>query len=208
MPDVVPADALTTIEKVKDFLGIAESDTSSDDFINQSITYVTALIKSFCGGRQFLEQEYEEIYDSFRGRRKIFLKQRPVSEVTDVSYRSGTPTNPVWISYNADGYLPYLPEGYIHFYAQLPQVAQGFKITYTAGYLIDFTDEFDDTKHTLPQDITMAATEMIGTIFNTRKAAGISSETTEGQTISYSLSKMTDTIKNALSNYKMIRIAR
>ena len=203
----VPTDALTTRQKVKDMLNI--TDTSKDTIIDELITYVTTFIKSFCGGRQFLSASYDEQYDSFRYRRKIFLRQYPVTAVSNVYYRGGTPTNVVWNNYLADGYLPYLNEGYIHFDAQLPKVHLGLRVVYTAGYLIDFTNEFDSTHHTLPEDLTLCATELVVKLLNTGKAMGILEETTEGQGVKYGykMRELDDMHRNILANYKTFRIA-
>lgn len=206
MPTTVPTDALTTRTKVKSYMGITGTD--NDTVIDELITGVTAFIKSYCGGRNFLSQAYVEIYDSKRGRHKIFLKQLPVSALTVVEYRAGTPSTPIWNTYNADTYLLYGNAGYIHFYGGLPEVPQGFRISYTAGYLIDFTQEFT-AFHTLPADLTMAANEMIATILNTRKSGGITTESTEGQAITYDTmaGAVSKNVKNILNGYKIFRIA-
>ena len=197
---------LTTTAKVKAYMGI--TDASSDTLIDGLILQVGSFISDYCGGRIFDRQDYVETYDTYNGRHKIFLKQIPVTAVSAVKYRAGTPSSPVWNTYNADSYLPYLNAGYIHFYGALPTVAQGLQVSYTAGFLIDFTHETDPLLHTLPQSLTMAANEMIANILNTRRAAGITSETTEGQTIQYDMQRaMTSNVKNALHSYKMFRIA-
>lgn len=202
----VPTDALTTRTKVKSFLGI--TDSSSDTVIDELITGVTAFIKSYCGGRSFLSASYVETYDTYKGRHKIFLKQLPVSAISAVEYRSGTPSSPQWVTYSADGYLPYFSTGYIYFYGALPQIAQGMRISYTAGYLIDWNNEFSAT-HTLPADLTLAANEMVASLFNTRRASGITNETTEGQSITYDFNKaVTPQVSEILTSYKITRIAR
>lgn len=206
MPTTVPTNALTTRTKVKSYMGI--TDSSSDTIIDELITGVTAFIQGYCGGRNFLSTSYVEIYDTYKGRHKIFLKQIPVTAISAVEYRSGTPSSPVWVTYSADGYLSYLSAGYIRFYGALPEIAQGMRISYTAGYFIDWANEFTAT-HTLPADLTMAANEMISTILNTRRSGGISNETTEGQSITYDFKRaMTDNVRNTLTSYKVTRIAR
>lgn len=205
MPTTIPTDALTTRAKVKSFLGITASD--NDALIDELITYVTAYAKSYCG-RNFLAAALVEAYDTYEGRKKLFLRQRPVNSITSVEYRSGTPSSPVWNTYNADSYLKYLDEGYIHFYGLLPEVHQGLRVTYNAGYLIDFTQEFDTAHHTLPEDLTLAVTEIIAGILNTRKASGVTNEATEGQSITYAIGKLSENTKATLDKYKFIRIAR
>ena len=196
--------ALTTIDKVKDYIGV--TDTSLDTVIASFINGVTDFIQGYCGGRNFLSQSYVETYDTRRNHRKIFLKQFPATAVSDVSYRSGTPTNPIWVTYNADSYLKYLPEGYLYFYGFLPEIHQGLRITYTAGYLIDFTNEFDTTKHTLPYDLTLAANSIIALEINTRKSKGISLEMTEGQRVQY-LRVVDDEVRNILKKYSTVHLA-
>lgn len=191
--------ALTTRQKVKDYVGI--NDTNSDAVIDEMINSVSEFIRGFCGGRDFLSQQYIETYDTRKNHRKLFLKQYPATVVSTVEYRSGIPTAVVWVTYDPNSYLSYLKEGYVYFYGFLPEIHQGIRITYTAGYLIDFTNEFDTTKHTLPFDLTLAATSIIGLEINTRKAKGISLEMTEGQKIQY-LRVVDDEVKNILSRYK------
>lgn len=207
----VPPDALTTRQKVKDYLGIVDAGT--DAIIDELITYCTQFIKSYCGGRQFLNQTFDEQYDSYRTRTKIFLKNFPITSTQQnlvLYYRSGTPTAVQWIVYNADSYLLYQKEGYIHFYSKLPEVHLGFRVVYNAGYLIDFTQEFDPAHHTLPEDLTLVATELCAKQFNTRKSAGILQETTEGQSVAYSYKarELDDMHRNILNSYKAFRIAK
>lgn len=208
MPTTVPPNALTTRQKVKDYLSI--DDTDSDTIIDELITSATQFVQSYCGGRAFLAADYIEIKDSYRYRRSIFLNQHPANSVTKVEYRSGTPTAVVWVIYDANGYLPYLNEGYVKFYARLPEISQGLRITYNAGYLIDFTNEFDPTMHTLPEDLTLVCTEIVAKQYNTRKAIGILQETTEGQSVSYSYKarELDDMHRTILNGYKQFRIAR
>lgn len=206
MPTTVPTDALTTRTKVKSYLGI--SGTDSDTVIDELITGVTSFVKNYCGGRNFLSQSYSEIKDTKHGRHKLFLKNFPVTALASVEYRGGTPSTPIWNTYNADSYLPYYDAGYIFFYGALPEVAQGMRINYTAGYLIDWANEFTAT-HTLPADLTMVVNEMIGTILNTRKSGGITNEATEGQSVTYDYKKaLSASGKATLDNYKIIHIAR
>lgn len=201
--------ALTSLQKVKDALSI--SDTNSDTIIQQLINYNSMFAQNYCGGRLFLNQAYTEIYDTRKGSQKIFLRQRPVTSTqnltaTDivVKYRSGIPTVPVWVVYDANGYLLYPPEGYLHFYGYLPLVHQGLQIAYTAGYLIDFTNEFDVTKHTLPEDLTWAITQLCMRDYNMRYAQGQALVMTEGQKIQYATKDkpIDNDVKNILDSYK------
>lgn len=180
MPTVV-TDALTTRQKVKDFLNI--NDSSKDVFIDEAINNVTGFIKGYCG-RQFLNQTYtNEMHDTQEGQRKIFLYNIPVTAISAVEYRAGTPAAPVWFALDANSYLTYLKEGYVYFYFRTPSVKQGMRFTYTAGYLINFAAEFDPTQHNLPYDLVMAATELVARIITTSGLLGLEMAQTEGQTV-------------------------
>jgi len=85
-------------------------------------------------------------------------------------------------------------------------------IVYTAGFKIDFTQEFDTDFHTLPFDITMLANELVSLLFNRRTNAGIVSETTEGQSVSYvnpsllSDKEFTESQRAIITKYQKIRM--
>lgn len=202
----IPTDALTTRQKVKDLLGI--SDTTADTVIDELITYWTQFIKTYCGGRKFLIADYVEVKDTPNGN-KIFLNQRPVNTIATVEYRAGTPSNITWITYSADNYLKYLGPGYIQFFQKFIPVPQALRVSYNAGYLIDFTNEFDATKHTLPFDLTGVCTELVSRSYNLRAAHGLYQESTEGQSVTYSTKthELTDDHENVLNSYKMARIS-
>lgn len=203
--------ALTTAVKVKDYIGIAQADTSKDYIIANLINETTDFIESYCGRRRFASTTYTgEVYDS-RGGRVIFLNQFPIigSDYTAVTtqYRSGTVTNPNWVTYDPNGYLIYFKEGYLKFYAKLPEISQGLRFTYAAGWLIDFANEFDVTKHTLPKDLTHVCTEIIAKQMNTRQSQGIAQQQTEGQSITYEtkVHELTSDHKTILAKYQTLR---
>ncbi len=203
----VVAHALTTTAKVKLYLGI--SDTAQDTLIDNFVNQATDFIERFCGKRRFLRTTYtNEIYDSPRGR-CLFLNNFPVSALTIVEYRGGTPSTPTWTTYDANGYILYGNEGFIKFYSMLPAVSQGLRVTYAAGYLIDWTAELSAT-HTLPFDLTEVATELAAGMYNLKASQGIKSMSTEGQSVSFAgsgLDILTDIQKAILGNYRTLRIA-
>lgn len=199
------AHALTTKEKVKTQLGITGTD--SDAQIDSLIGYITDFIEGSCGGRRFKRTTYSnEQYDTDDCKRNLFLKQMPVSSVTSVEYRTGTVTNPSWITYNADNYIPYLAEGYIHFLASLGKTHLGLRVTYIAGYLIDFSNETNATLHTLPQDITGLATDLVCLMIQKKGTEGIQSQTTEGQSVTFTdPEKVMNSIhKSIISKYTIL----
>jgi uncharacterized phiE125 gp8 family phage protein len=178
----VVSHALTTRTKVKSYLGI--TDSSSDTIIDELINYSTDFIEGLCG-RRFLSTTYtNEVYDA-KGTSRVFLKNYPITTLSAVEYRAGTPSTPNWVAYQVDNYLLYGKEGFIRFYSQLPFIQQGLRFTYTAGYLIDFTNEGNTTLHTLPFDIAMVATELVAKMHDNKKSQGVTSMTTEGQSVTF-----------------------
>lgn len=196
--------ALTTNTKVKSYLGI--TDSASDTLIDMLIDQATGFIENYCGGRRFLSQAYTSAVD-VNGGDKIFFEQYPVTTLTSVKYRSGTPSTPVWNTYSADSYMLYGSAGYLRFFGELPTVAQGLQLVYTAGYLIDFANETDTTKHNLPNDLTMACTMLVAHYHTIRQASGISSLATEGQSVSFkgTSDQLPDAVKQVLGAYQAFR---
>lgn len=199
--------ALTTKAKVKSYLGIATADTSKDDLIIDLINQVTWFIETYCGGRRFMTTTYTNVILDSRGGNYLFLNHFPVTAFTLLEYRSGTVDTPVWVTYATNSYLAYLAEGYLYFYGRLPVIHQGFRVTYTAGYLIDWTNETTAT-HTLPFDLTLVATELAAKQYNYRQAQGIESMSTEGQSITFGSkgADMTKAQTTILNSYKTARI--
>lgn len=181
------AHALTTKEKVKEPLGI--SDSASDTLIDSIISGTTDWIESYCGGRRFKSTAYSnKIFDS-KGGDALFLPQYPISTVSALEYRGGTWSTPIWTAFNANDYLLYGDRGYIQFSTRYNAYPQYFRVSYTAGFLIDFGRELDTTYHTLPFDVTQAATEIAVKSYERRLAQGKVSESVEGQSVTWAVNQ-------------------
>lgn len=206
MANIVPY-ALTTRQKVKDSLNIL--DTKSDSLIDTLVNSATAFIENYCGGRRFKSTSYVEVKDTYENSNTLFMNQKPATAVSLVEFRSGTISVPVWNTYTPNGYYTYLTQGYLKFTAKFRAMPQAYRITYVAGYLIDFDNEIDPTKHTLPFDLTQVCTELITKKLNTRFSQGISQESTEGQSVAYETDRyiLNDDHKVILNAYKLNRIA-
>lgn len=201
--------ALASVDKLNAQLGFTTgADATRDQLLADMIGAVTDFIEGYCGGRRFLSTAYTEVYDT-RNSSYLFLNQRPVTAITSVKYRTGLPSSPTWVDYYANGYLSYLGSGMIRFFSKFVPFPQAFQVVYTAGYLIDFANFNDPTKHTLPHDLTQVAIEMVVAQYNTRMAQGVYQESTEGQSLTYASDKYKlDTNHEAVLNkYKINRVA-
>lgn len=174
--------ALTTSTKVKNYLGISGStyDTLLTDLINS----ISSQVETFCG-RQFTRGTYTEYFDTCYGDKKIFLANYPVISLTSFKYQTGTWANIVYQDYNANDFLLNGDMGKITMAGTLPEAEKYLQAVYVGGYLIDFANETDILKHTLPADLALTVTELVAQAFTQRQAQGVNSMSTEGQSISY-----------------------
>jgi len=199
--------ALTTKERVKARIDItvAGLDTVIDTFIASATHYIEGL----CGGRRFLETTYtNEIMDgSFLGSNQsipyLILKNAPIVSISAFEYRNGTRTNPVWTAFQADNYEPMNDRGIIK--ADLPAGVQNIRMTYVAGYKIDFTDPYDDTAHTLPFDLSNLCEKMVVKMIKKRESEGKSQETLRDSTITWGAFVDTED-KDIISRYRRVTI--
>jgi hypothetical protein len=175
--------ALTTKAKVKSYLGITS--TSDDTFIDSLILDMSAQIETYCN-REFEQGSFTEYFDVENGDTKIFLANFPIGTAITVSYRTGTWGDITYLSYNVNDFLPNYDSGKISFAGAFNDQEKYVKVDYTGGYLVDFNNETNITLHTLPRDLSSLATEMVARSYQLRKTAGVSSESTEGQSITYS----------------------
>ncbi len=181
----VLAYALTTKNRVKDRLAI--TNTQFDTVIDRLISAMTDFIEGECN-RRFQETVYSnEIYSIYGAYPEtIGLKQTPVSNVASVQYRAGLKTTPNWTNFAADDWelLEDGKSGIIKFYGGITRGVNVIRVTYTAGYKIDFPNAGSAT-HTLPADLSDLAERIVVRVFEKRKAEGKETESFEGGTVSW-----------------------
>ena len=173
--------ALTTIDRVRNIRLRIESDGFDDLFANL-INAVSDFIEGECN-RKFMETEYEESHTIHTyGQKIIVLRHAPVSEVTKIEYRSGTKINPVWNIYDPNSWELDEEAGII----ETNGIFEKFlKVSYTAGYLIDWENYDDEESHTLPSDITDLAERIVVKWYKRREAEGKLSEGFDGAQIAW-----------------------
>jgi hypothetical protein len=199
---------LTTLERVKNRLGITT--TNFDIVLSEIINGITDWIESYCG-RRFKENTYiNEIYNGSilgginNGEKKyLILKNTPVSSLISFQYNSGTNSSPFWIDFNIDSYQLLEEEGIIYVYGYLPRGFRNIRVSYTAGYKIDFGNETDKTKHNLPFDISNLAERLVIKQFKRREDVGKSGETIGDATINW-FDHLEEEDKIVLEKYRRI----
>lgn len=200
--------ALTTKERVKARIDITVE--ALDTVIDQMIASATSKIETMCGGRRFLETLYSnEVYDgSFMDKNSpsvpyLILKNAPVSSIDAFEYRSGTRANPVWTAFQADNYEPMNARGIIK--ANLPAGYQNIRVTYRAGYKIDFAKEYDEVRHTLPFEVSNLCEKMVIKMIKKRESEGKSQETLRDSTINWG-SFIDNEDKDVITRYRRVTI--
>jgi len=188
---------LTTKDRVKSLLGL--SGTTHDTVIDNIINGVSAFFEGICN-RQFKSATYaDEIYDGADSR-FLFLNQFPITALTSVYYNSGSPAVPIWTAFDVNYYVLDARNNCIFFEAGMPIGFRNIKVTYVAGYVIDFATP---ANHTLPYDISIVAEQIVSKIFTKRKSEGFSSESIDGASVSYE-KEMTAEQKIIISKYQKI----
>lgn len=178
--------ALTNLERVKTRLSI--DNANSDTLIERLIMGVTDHLESLCN-RRFGEAIYtNELYSiSSGGMDMLALKQTPVTVLTSLSYRLGTPSVPAWTLYSADDYelVNDGKSGLVRVYGGIYRGSNTIRATYTAGYKIAFATATDPATHTLPFDLTDLAERLVTKRLKKRDHEGKLNESFDGGTVTW-----------------------
>lgn len=201
--------ALTTEARIKDRLGLSASDATRDTVIKRMMYACTDFIEKTCGGRRFKRQTIsQELYDGspFNSQKKdniIILKNAPViaGQTITVEYNAGTFASPSWVAF-ASGDIAGVDydAGIIYLNSGLPVGSGNIRVSYTAGYLIDFANEFNDTNHTLPNDISDLCDRLTTRLFKKRESEGRDAEGFQASQITWG-SFLKDEDKTIIANY-------
>lgn len=197
------ANALTTVERLKNRLTIPTATTGFDVFLSEIVASCTNYIERVCN-RKFIQTSYtNELYDGSNvdgsDKEVLILKNSPLSTApSSFQYRTGAKSNPVWVDFQIDTYQEVLTTGYIR--VGLPPGFQNIRVSYIAGFLIDFAHEFDITKHTLPFEISDLCERLCTARFKKRDSEGRDSESYAQSTVKWS-DFISDSDREILANH-------
>lgn len=184
--ELITARALTTVSRVKNRLGIEKADF--DTLIERLIMAATDHLESLCN-RKFGTATYtNEVYSVHTPALEMLaLKNTPVTTLSALQYRAGTPSTPSWTAFTTDDYelVGNGESGLIRIYSGIPRGVNALRATYTAGYKIDFTAPTNTSLHTLPFDLSDLAERMVVKRFKRRESEGKSTETFDGATVTW-----------------------
>lgn len=198
--------ALTSESRIKTRITI--SGTGQDTLIKRVMYSVTDLIEKHTGRRFKRQTISNELYDGSANIQKqesrrdvLILKNAPVASITSIEYKTNSNSSPTWVAFSVDDYDVNLTSGIVRFKGGIPAGMQNIRVSYVAGYLIDFSNEFDDSLHTLPYDISDLCERLTIKIFKKRESEGRSQETFRESSIVWS-SLLSEEDKSILANYK------
>ena len=216
MPTTPTPAYLTTVAKVKLRLpGIPAS--TMDSLILELIQDVQGFIEGQCD-RVFKNTSYSaEKYDGVNAngvpRSKVFLRNYPVTEITSFEYQASLSAD-TWMAYRNIDYILDPLSGILksvgtYFLSasgySFPASYQNLRVTYKAGYLIDWDHETDSTKHNLPRDLHAAATKLVVREFKKRESIGRRSEGNGSSNISW-LDDIDADIMAVLASYQRMEV--
>lgn len=192
MPEIILPYALTTLDRVKDKLGLDK--TNQDVVLSRIINSVTDWLEKQCN-RRFKETTYSNELYSVRGKNEtvLLLKNAPVTTLGSIQYRQGQVGSPTWTNYTVNDFelVGDGLSGMVKFYTYLNQgLVQGINTirvaSYTAGYKIDFKNAGDVSLHNLPSEVSELAEKLVIKFFQRRLHPGKSTESFNGSSITWS----------------------
>lgn len=184
--EIIASRALTNLNRIKTRLGIETS--GFDTLLERMIMSITDELESRAN-RKFATATYtNEVYTIHNhGTDMLSLNNTPVTTLTSVQYRAGTPATPTWTSFTANEFelVSDGKSGLVRIYGGVPYGTNAIRATYVAGYKIDFENPTDTTKHTLPFDLTDLAERLVTKRFKKREHEGKTNESFEGGQVTW-----------------------
>lgn len=206
--------ALSTLSRAKAYLEI--SGDSKDTIVTLALNHATDAIEGFCK-RHFLRQTYtNEIYDGSGGD-TLVLRNWPVSSVSSLQVNTSGDSTESWNTIESSRYHVYedgrivLAGGRANFSAgdspNFIDAPKKYRVTYVAGYLIDFDQENTVASHTLPAELEYACLKLTSAIVNTRKNEGLQNVRVGDLSMSFRSDIMTDPeLKEILTKHQAITL--
>ena len=198
MPTIV-SDALTTLARVKIFLGLTSD--SQDARLIMLINQATGVIKRYTKRNLKSATYTQEEYDG-TGEKTLILKQFPVTTLTLLEENNAGDNSDDWETIDAEDYFSYSDGRIILNTGSFVEAPQRYRATYDAGFLIDFDNEEDTSLHTLPFELEYACQKLVSSFLNSGKAEALKSSKVGDITLVFNQSIMNDEeLKAILDKY-------
>jgi uncharacterized phiE125 gp8 family phage protein len=135
--------ALTTVDDVKELLGIASSDHSKDNLITRKINQATRQIEAYCG-RRFKETTYTQEGYTASNTNQLVLRQRPITSFTSLEARDSSLNEDDFETLDANLYFANNSAGVLDLNFNASGSWGRYRVSYSAGYA------------TIPEDLAEA----------------------------------------------------
>lgn len=201
----VVAYALTSVARVKSFLGITSSDY--DSILESLINSVTDFIEKECD-RRFKKTSYSGVKLDGEGTKELVLPNWPVDSSSTFKlyeWAGSDYGDDVWDEIDSDDYRVDYDAGIVKMDSKFLRGFQNYKVDYTAGY------DFNVAGGTYPSDVglgdlELVAWKLIGRVFSARKGGGdIQSIRLYNYAVTFTKEAYSDDeIKEVLVKYKRI----
>jgi hypothetical protein len=205
--------ALTTRQRVKDFLDISADDATTNNVIDRIINSVTDWVENYCD-RRFLKTTYtNEKYDG-RDYQSLLLRNYPIDmdSTLTLSYRNSWEDEEEWTTVPSDEYFKYPDEGRLEY----PKAAigdrgrifrrggQNYRVTYSAGY--DFDNAATFLSDVGAADLEYVVWKLCGVAWNSRRGGDdVISESIGQYSVKYSKEAFEDEkLTDILNKYARI----
>ncbi len=187
--------ALTTLETLKDYLGIPLSDTSNDRVLVLLINGASEWVETY-SKRRFKKGTYTETYNGPSSDR-LYLKGSPIVSISSIN--TGSVLSP-------SGYTLYDGEGGYILYnnGYWPIGNKNVSVEYVGGYVLP-QDDTTATPRTLPYKVELATCMLAGGAFNKKDNNGTTSSSSGGMSVSFD-KIVGDDIKAMLKDYRYYNV--
>ena len=184
----VAANALATLDEIKDFYQFGSTKQVDDDLLEDLSNRVTILFQTYCEIESFISADYTEYvdgpYDKY-----LFLNNTPVNSVTSIAEDSDW----VWASDSTVASTDYRIIDSKYLVAKETVWARGdqnYKVIYNAGY------------DAIPLDLKQVCIEEVVRRYKHRKDFDVVAKSLEDGTVTYSEKGLLTGTKQVLNKYK------
>lgn len=179
--------ALTTLEKVKEFIGLKQPQTEADALLTRMIDAASAFIENWLE-RKVLRHSVVEYRDG-NGKSELVLKEPDIRLISKVLVNGRA------IPESSDFH------GYGYRWADWWLILQGDCFTHGRKNIqIEYEAGFD----VVPSDIEQAVIDLVTLRFKEKDRIGIQSKTLANETISFFIGELTPSARATLQQYKRV----
>jgi len=184
---------LVTLERVKTYLEIANTETAQDVLLQDLIARIGAWMERYCD-RSFAKATYTEQRDG-DGTATLLVREWPLLSVTSL-YDDPLRVFGAATQIAASDFALYPNQGLIRLDGRIFSVGiQNVKVTYEAGYA------------EIPQDLQQALIELIADRFRNKENQGIRSLAIGSYRVDYGEEELPGEIRGVLEGYRRTRVS-